>query len=103
MIYEIPLTPTPASYTQETQLDGRTYQFTVRWNAREGYWYLTLADQDDVVIAGSRKLVAGALLLRHISGTDKPPGELYMSADATETGLGTSELLLYADADELGR
>jgi hypothetical protein len=101
MIFNIPIDPVHPSFTQETDLDGTTYVFLFRWNAREEAWYLTLSTIDSVIIAASLKLVSGAALLRHIPETPRPPGELFLDGVATRTNLGTDVHLTYFDADAL--
>ena len=102
MIVEIPpALPNEHRFTQETALDGTTYRLTFRWSVREQEWYLDIADTDETVLAGGLKLVEGAFLLRHIVGTTRPPGELYVVGVATETNLGQGAVLLYLDEDEV--
>lgn len=103
MIYEIPTTHTGPSWTQETALDGVTYRLTFRWNAREEYWYLTISDLDDVVLASGLKLVPGAALLRHLADfTKRPPGELIVLGTPMRDSLSAGDAVFYADADEVG-
>lgn len=101
MILTIPIALADPSFVQETALDGRTYRLLFRWNSREGFWYLTLSDLDDVPIAASLKLVPGAALLRHVTDFDRrPPGELFMVGTPGRDTLGTEAVLTYLDAAE---
>jgi len=103
LIYEINIDPTFNSFIQENTLEGTTYRLTFRWNARDGYWYLHVADLNDNYIAVSRKLVPGAALLRHVVDyTSRPPGELLVVGTPTRYNLGTNEAaLIYMDESEL--
>jgi hypothetical protein len=101
MIYTIPIDVTHPAIVQETALDGVTYRFTFRWNARDGYWYMGLSTIEDVAILPTRRLVPGARLLRYMSGSVRPPGELMLLGTPTRTTLGTEAQLVYLDADEV--
>lgn len=100
MIFEIPLDPSIASFTQETDMDGTTYSLTFRWNAREGAWYLTIADLDGAIVLASTKLVGGANLLRYSNDSRKPPGALLTEGTPTRDNLGKESRLIYYDASE---
>ena len=101
LIYEIPITVTGPSWTQETALDGRKYLLTFRWNAREACWYLSLSDINNVSILAGLKLIDGASLLRHGVGVDRPPGEILCLGDPTYDNLGTDVRVVYMDASEI--
>lgn len=97
MIYEIPTDIDATSWEQETEVDGRTYKWIFRYNSREAYWYLTIKDLDDVVIAGGLKIVPGADLLRHIKGDDRPLGELIVIGTPTEDTLKNGGFVFYVE------
>jgi hypothetical protein len=64
-------------FSIRTTLDGSSYTLTFFWAAREGRWYLTLRDLNEVVLVAGLKLIANWPLLRrsqHIAGI--PPGNL---------------------------
>lgn len=98
-IYTITPDVTRPAIRQETALDGTTYRLTFRWNAREEYWYLTIADINDTVIRPSIKLVPGARFLRYVVQETRPSGELIVIATPDRDSLGASDPLIYLDAD----
>jgi hypothetical protein len=98
VIYTIPIDVTYPSVVQETTLDGITYRLLFRWNARAGHWYLTLRTLEDVEIMPSKRLVAGARLLRQVSSPTRPPGDLLVLATPTRSTLGNAAPLIYFDA-----
>jgi len=81
----IPLS-TDANWTQVTTLGGRDFIFTFRWNAREMSWYLDIADQDNVLLAASRKLVADYPVLTRRTDPRLPRGVLW-TIDRSGQGL----------------
>lgn len=95
-------------YTQTVTLDGRLYVMNLDFSARDGYWYLSLADSDGVAIPGcvGRRLVANWQVLRS-TDSRRPPGELaVVGGDDAPPGLaslGQGQTLLYIEATELGR
>lgn len=94
-------------FTQRTTLDGREYLLTFDWNQREQKWYLSIADQDEVPIVSSIKLVANFPLTHLLVDSRSPPGELFAmdtsgnGLDPLLSDLGTRVLLLYMDAEDL--
>lgn len=97
------LTGTIQPFVQESDLDGRVYDLTFRFNARDEKWRVTF-EVDGVVILRSLVLVIGEDLLsesRHIE--ELPPGNLIvrdlegLDADPDGTNFGETTLLLYDD------
>lgn len=97
------LSETTQASTQEVDLDGRVYNLTLRFNARDGKWRLTF-EVDGVVILRSLVLVIGEDLLsesRHIE--ELPPGNLIvrdveeLDRDPDGVVFGETVLLLYDD------
>jgi hypothetical protein len=100
-VYTITPDVTYPAVLQETTLDGTTYRLTFRYNERDGYWYLTIADVDDVVIKPSVRLVAGARFLRYIVQDTRPGGELIVLSTPDRDSLGSSDPVIYLDATEV--
>lgn len=98
-VYRIPVDITYPSTVQETTLDGTTYRLLFRWNARDGYWYLTIRDLEDGEIAPSRRLVPGSSLLRLISDLDLSlPGRLILYGEAPgRDDLDSLSYVIYLD------
>lgn len=97
-----------AHYTQTVALDGRGYVMDLDYHARDGYWYLSLADSDGVPIQGcvGRRCVANWPILRSVDAR-RPPGELIVAGGQDVppglTTFGDGQALYYAEASELGR
>lgn len=94
-------------FTIRHTLDGREYTLTLEWSERESAWYLQLADQGDVPIAGATKVVADWPLLLTTNDPRKFPGALIardttgQGLDPTLNDLGVRVLLVYVPQDEL--
>jgi hypothetical protein len=98
-------------YEQTTNIEGVDYVLTFQFNARDGFWYLSLRTSAGVSIAGceSLRLVNRGQPLRRVVDQERPPGELYVysSNETYEPGLydlGVNTLLTYipkSDLDEL--
>lgn len=62
MIYEIPLSPTPQTFS--ISISGVSYRMTLRYrNALEGGWILDIADANKMPIVSGIPLVTGCDLL----------------------------------------
>lgn len=111
MIYAIPCTPGGASrWTQTTALDGVDFVLTFDWNQRMGRWMLHVATSGGAAIRTGMILNLDEQLLRGVTGTTRPRGEIYVhdttgarDLDPGFSDLGARFLLLYLDAAELGR
>lgn len=96
-----------AYYDMTVDLDGVTYAMTFRFNGRDGYWYMDIADIDGVPIRSGIRVVLGADFLRLLRDQRTPPG-LMAALDGTGRGLeagledlGRSVLLLYVESASL--
>jgi hypothetical protein len=109
-VLAIPTSEGLAFFSQRVTLDGRNYTLHLKWNQREGRWYLSLADDDNVMLAASIKLVSNWALLRYYKHDPRiPPGEL-VAVDLTpdgappgfdELGIGKRvELTYYAQTEQ---
>lgn len=105
-LWRIPTQPYPTT-TQQSELDGTTYNFRFRWSERGGCWHMDMHTLDDEVVVLSARLVTGWPLLRRVQRPTRPPGELYMR-DLTGKGeeptfeeFGTRFVLYYVDAETL--
>lgn len=109
-----------SDYRQVTTLDGVDFVLRFLFNEREGKWYLSLADADDVSIVHGVKIVPLISLLRKVTDARRPAG-LLMARDLTgpdvdfaagqkvldldpgltDLGAGGRVRLFYFTADEL--
>lgn len=80
--------PTPDSTEprrrQRTEIEGREYVFVFDWNAREAKWSLSLYDQDESAIVTGIKLVIDFPLIRTVSDSRAPSGDLFVTSDGNE-------------------
>ena len=45
-------------YTEQVTIEDQVFTFRFQWNAREGYWYVHLLDEEEgQVIAGGQKII----------------------------------------------
>jgi hypothetical protein len=101
MVFTITPDVTYPSVLQETALGGTVYRLTFRYNERDGYWYLTIADIEDVIIKGAFKLVPGARFLRYVVEDTRPAGELLILETPDRNTLGSSAPVIYLDESEI--
>lgn len=90
-------------YQLATELDGTTYTLRLRWNEREGAWFMDVGDDAGNPIRTSIKVVVGWPLTARFADSALPPGQLYAidtsGADA-EPGLqelGARVVLAYQE------
>jgi hypothetical protein len=99
-------------WTERVVLDGTRYTLGVNWNAREGDWYVDLADGAGNPVCMGIKAVPNIPLWQQYKGAGGfPPGDLVLfdtlgnlqTATPGYTDLGQRYLLLYLElADFVG-
>lgn len=97
----IPTDQILALYEEQVELDGTTFRLVFQWNARDSAWYLDILTADDVRVRSSVKIVADFPLLRLLTGSDRPPGEMIAVGNGIEAKidtLGTDVPLVYIEA-----
>ena len=98
---QLPLVPSTPNYRFATTLDGTSYVFDVRWNARDEAWYLDVYDQNETLIRAGVKIVLGALLGRRSVDPAFPDGLLIATdlsgegREATFDDLGTRVVVIF--------
>lgn len=98
-----------ARWTQITDLGGRDYLLTFRWNVRTGRWALDLATEGGDILVAGVVLASGFDVLRGVHDTRRPPGRLVLVdlqrasgvVDPTFSSLGTRHVLAYVDGEDL--
>jgi hypothetical protein len=86
---------------QRVTLGEQDFTLTLEWIQRESFWYLSLADANEVPILTGRKVVANFPLLARVTDARAPAGELIAvdvsgaNADPGRTDLGTRVLLTF--------
>ena len=107
MPFTIPLRDDLPFFDLHVSLDDATYTLQLRWNVREGAWFMDVLDQqgEALLLAGLR-LVASFPLTAYVTDR-KPPGDLVVidttgaGADPGRADLGTRHALVYFTAAEL--
>lgn len=103
----LPLVGAIPDYRVGTTLDGENFLLDLRWNYRDGAWYMDVLTPDESVVRAGIKLVLGAYLGRRSADDRMPPGLLIVSdlanegRDANIDDLGTRVVVHYFAADEL--
>lgn len=109
MTARIPTLEGTAFWRQRTALDGADYFLDFAWNARDGKWFLSVFDADEVPLALSIAMVSNRpLLRRHQWDPRLPPGEIVVfdptgTIDSADYAQLIDMRVLYLDAAELGR
>lgn len=100
----IPVDSDAEFYDLTVDLDGRSYTFEVRWNARSLAWFIATYDGSGELLVAPRRVVIGANLLGRGADSRLPPGEL-LAVDTSQTGadagrddLGTRVVIVYSEA-----
>ena len=108
MSQEIPLRPASPSYNQSITLDETPIQLSIRWNGRDGAWYLDIMDQAGNNLILGIKIVTGWELIGRFTNPALPPGRLLVvdlddqKVEPDRDDLGSSIILVYFTESELG-
>ena len=97
-----------ADYVFQTELDGSTFGFRVRWNAREGFYYVDVLDANSNPLIQGLKICLGKIFTNRFVATPGIfPGTLF-AEDTTKAGLdpalgdlGTRVRVIYFDSAEI--
>ena len=84
MMYLIP-TFDDELWTQSTTLEGTTYVLTFQFNWTTSAWYMSIADASGVDIYNGVKFTVGIPLLFRCKDIRRPPGELFIISNTTDT------------------
>lgn len=83
MSVRLPIKQEGASFRFVCELEeGVSYSIGLRWNDRDGAWYMEVGDTNGVAILSGIKVVLGVLLLGHATSKLLPPGD-FMAIDTT--------------------
>lgn len=83
---QIPVDSNNMNYTLRVELDEVEYQFTFRWNDRDGSWFMAIADVEADPIAEGIPVRVGVPLLRTCTDIRKPTSTL-LAIDTTGADL----------------
>jgi hypothetical protein len=107
MSQTIPLRSDLQHYDMQVTLDGVIYTLELRWNRREGFWYMSLLLEDGTPLVLSLKLVLDHPLGCRCRDARRPPGALIAVDTSTQhldpglSDLGSRVLLVYFEKVEL--
>lgn len=103
----IPTSQTLPSFRERVQLDGVTFQFRFRFNARLSAWFFDVEDETGVPLVLARKVVIDWPFLRQNQHTAGIPAGHILAFDTTLRDIrpllddfGTRVLLGYLDQAE---
>lgn len=102
-LLSLPLFNDVTHYDYSIELEGVTYQFEFRWNARDASWYLSVMTADGEPLLLGRRMVIGSDLLVRLRDARRPPGQLFLldtSGEDREAGqydLGVRAQLYYLE------
>jgi hypothetical protein len=103
----IRITGTTGKFQQVVPLEGETYTFLFRWNARASRWFLTIRDDAGADLITGKKIVADVPFHPHETNENLPPGQiriLDVSGEGADPGLrdlGKRVVLMYVDEDNV--
>lgn len=89
MAQQLPLIPSEANYEFSTVLDDVPYIVGVRWNGREGKWYMDLFEEDGTAIRRGMAVVLGTLIGGRSASAKFPEGTFSandLSGDDADAG-----------------
>lgn len=69
-------------YDFTADLEGASYTFELRWNDRDGFWFLSLSSRSGEQLVTGRKVVLGANILGRATDPRLPPGAV-LAIDTT--------------------
>lgn len=103
----LPVRSDVVAFSFETDLEGRSFSFEFRWNARAGLWFVSIADATGAPVVTGRAVVLGSDLRG--SGVDprRPPGAVLAvdtdgeSRDPGRYDLGGRVLICYVESAEV--
>jgi len=72
----LPLFDIETSYLMRLDLDDTEFQFLIRYNDRDGFWYLSIFDVDQNSLREGIKLVTGEYVNRFMVRTEDPDGRI---------------------------
>lgn len=107
MPVQLPLVASIPNYRVGITLDGTSFLFDVRWNAREDAWFFDVLTEDETELRTGIKIVLGAALGKRTANPDYPPGLLLASdlsgeqREATFDDLGIRVAVYYYSPEEL--
>ncbi len=104
--FALDVVPSIGSYDLTSELDGKNYLLTFRWNGRDAAWYMDISREDATPIRNGIRLSLGALLGSDTQSEDMPLGKFFvydLSGSGVDAGfhdLGVRVFLYYFDEAE---
>jgi len=106
-VVALDVVPSIPNYRFTSDLEGVTYIFDLRWNARAQAWFMDLLEEDETPIRHGMKLVLGTLIGSDTKSDKMPPGRFVVedasgeNTDATLDDFGVRVFLYYFDSEEV--
>lgn len=103
--FQIPIPEGLVTVTFQVELEGVFYDFTLRWNARDRHWFLTVGLDGEVNLAGVKLVNSDDLLGQFARIEDLPPGTLKIvdldgfDRDPDDENFGDRVALQYETSD----
>lgn len=91
------LVANPAGIDFSVALAGDVFRMVLRYNEREGRYFMTLFDENDTMLISSVKVVLDYPLLNRLTDVRRPKGELF----AVDKGAGEPTLSTLGDGVDL--
>lgn len=80
---ELPLQQVP-HFSFRIVLDGVAYRLYFDWNTRESFWYLTIRDTDENILASNLKILPWILLTRQHPQIALPDGDFFVTDESSD-------------------
>ena len=84
-LFQINTLATARAFTQVTEVDGRSYLFAFRFNARDGKWRWSITFEDTVLVQ-ALPLVEATDVLRNFDHVANIPPGTFLVVDLDELG-----------------
>jgi hypothetical protein len=104
-MFTIPVPSGTDAFTEQVDLDGKLYELSLRWNARDRHWMMDISTGGATLLSGLKLVVSPDLLAfsRRIDGL--PPGKLIVAdldghdRDPDDKVFGERVMLQYEEAN----
>lgn len=100
----LPVRSDVAAFDFETDLEGRSFTFAFRWNARAGLWFVSIYDAIGAPVVEGRAVVLGSDLRGLGVDPRRPPGSVLAVEtdgeirDPGRRDLGGRVLIVYVES-----
>lgn len=102
--YTIPLPTGVEAFNQQIPLEGKIYNLSFNYNAREKHWYMSISRNNADLLSGLKLIHGSDLLSQFKYIEDMPKGQLAivdlngLYADPDNDTIGSTVVMRYTDA-----